>query len=219
MATVDNLVDYKLNKIYDAESSNRPKSKGKGHKKFDGKADYKKKEPFTKEKQTKYEGQRSKTKLSSGCFLCNSPHQAKDYPKKVKLNALVAEEIGNVEADEGCPTRVNPLQLLSTIHEVTQATPFPGLLYVKFVLNSMEIYAMIDTGASHNFFNERIVGKLGLKVDKHTSKIKAVNTAARPVQGMAGDVPVQIGTWRGQLNLMIVPLDNFDAIFGIDFLT
>ncbi|GAV89494.1 Asp_protease_2 domain-containing protein [Cephalotus follicularis] len=83
----------------------------------------------------------------------------------------------------------------------------------------MEIYAMIDTGASHNFVNETIVGKLGLIVDKHTSKIKTLNTAARTVQGMARDVPVHIGTWRGQLNLMIVPLDDFDVIFRIDFLT
>ncbi|GAV90231.1 gag-asp_proteas domain-containing protein, partial [Cephalotus follicularis] len=163
--------------------------------------------------------QGSKTKFSSRCFLCNGPHQAKDCPKKEKLNVLVAEEIGNVEPNEGCPTRVNPLQLLSTIHEVTQATPFPGLLYVKVVLNSMEIYAMINTGASHNFVNEKIVGKLGVKVDKHTSNIKAVNTAARLVQGMTRDVSVQVGIWRGQLNLMIVLLDDFDVIFGIDFLT
>ncbi|GAV90005.1 gag-asp_proteas domain-containing protein, partial [Cephalotus follicularis] len=146
-------------------------------------------------------------------------HRAKDCPKKEKLNALVAEEIGNFEPYEGCPARVNPLQILSTIREVTQTAPFLGFLYVKVVLNSMEIYAMIDTGASHNFVNERIVGKMGLKVDKHTSKIKVVNTVARPVQGMARDVFVEIGTWRGQLNLMIVPLDDFDVIFGIDFLT
>ncbi|GAV89554.1 RVP_2 domain-containing protein [Cephalotus follicularis] len=78
---------------------------------------------------------------------------------------------------------------------------------------------MIDTNASHNFVNERIVGKLGLKVDKHMSKIKVVNDVACPMQGMAHDVPLQMGTWKGQLNLMIVPLDDFDVIFGIDFLT
>ncbi|GAV81794.1 gag-asp_proteas domain-containing protein, partial [Cephalotus follicularis] len=148
----------------------------------------------------------------------DGPHRARDCPRKEKLNALVAAEAGSSEPDSEGPTRVNPIQLLSTIREVAQAKPFPGLLYVKVVLNSVEIYAMIDSGASHNFVNERIVGKLGLKVDKYTSKIKAVNVVARPVQGMARDVPLQVGAWKGQLNLMIVPLDNFDVIFGIDFL-
>ncbi|GAV83323.1 gag-asp_proteas domain-containing protein [Cephalotus follicularis] len=218
MAAADSLVDYKLNKTSDAESSNRPKSKGKGKKKFDGKVDYKKKESFTKEKQTRYEGQGSKSKYSSGCFLCDGPHRARDCPRKEKLNALLVAEAGSSEPDSEGPTRVNPIQLLSTIREVAQAKPFSGLLYVKVVLNSVEIYAMIDSGASHNFVNERIVGKFGLKIEKHTSKIKAVNADARPVQGFARDVPLQVGAWKGQLNLMIVPLDDFDVIFGIDFL-
>ncbi|GAV79110.1 gag-asp_proteas domain-containing protein [Cephalotus follicularis] len=219
MAAADSLVDYKLNKTSDAESSNKPKSKGKGKKKFEGKVDYKKKESFTKEKQMKYEGQGSKSKFSSRCFLCDGPHRARDCPRKEKLNALVAGDMGSSEPYGKGPTRVNPIQLLSTIREVAQAKPFPGLMYVKVVLNSVEIFAMIDTGASHNFVNERIVGKLGLKVAKHTSKIKAVDADARPVQGVARDVPLQVGAWKGQLNLMIVPLDDFDVILGIDFLT
>ncbi|GAV73841.1 gag-asp_proteas domain-containing protein [Cephalotus follicularis] len=197
MAAADSLVDYKLNKTSDAESSNKPKSEGKGKKKFEGKVDYKKKESFTKEKQTKYEGQGSKSKFSSGCFLCDGPHRARDCPRKEKLNALVTGEMGSSEPDGEGLTRVNLIQLLSTIREVAQAKPFPGLLYVKVVLNSAEIYAMIDTGASHNFVNERIVGKLGLKVEKHNSKIKVVNADARPVQGVARDVPLQVGTWKG----------------------
>ncbi|GAV57425.1 hypothetical protein CFOL_v3_00962 [Cephalotus follicularis] len=143
MAAADSLVDYKLNKTSDAESSNNTKSNGKGKKKFAGKVDYKKKQSFTKEKQTKYEGQGSKSKFSSGCFLCDGTHRARDCPRKEKLNALVAGELGSFEPDEEGPIRVNRIQLLSTIHEVAQAKPFPGLLYVKAVLNSAEIYAMI----------------------------------------------------------------------------
>ncbi|GAV84407.1 gag-asp_proteas domain-containing protein [Cephalotus follicularis] len=219
MVAADSLVDYKLNKISDVKSSNKPKSKGKGKKKFEGKVDYKNKESFIKEKQTKYEGQGSKSKFSSGCFLCDGPHRARDCPRKEKLNTLVAGEMGCFEPDGEGPIRVNPIQLLSTIREVAQTKPFPGLLYVKVVLNSVEIYAMIDTGASHNFVNERIVGKFGLKIEKHTSKIKVVNADAQPVQGVARDVLLQVGAWKGQLNLMIVSLDDFDVIFGIDFLT
>lgn len=42
--------------------------------------------------------------------------------------------------------------------------------------------AMVDTGATHNFLSDRIVARLGLRVDKGTSKIKmkAVNSEAKP---------------------------------------
>lgn len=52
---------------------------------------------------------------------------------------------------------------------------------------------------------------------KNPSKIKDVNSAAQPVLGMAYGVHMSIGSWSGQLNLMVVPLDDFDVIFGNDF--
>lgn len=35
---------------------------------------------------------------------------------------------------------------------------------------------MVDTGATHNFLSDRIVARLGLRVDKGNSRIKAVNS-------------------------------------------
>lgn len=58
---------------------------------------------------------------------------------------------------------------------------------------------------------------LGLQATQHSSKIKKVNSEATPIGGMTMDVVVQIGTWKGKENFMVVPLDDFDVIFENEF--
>ena len=48
-----------------------------------------------------------------GCFICDGPHRARDYPKKEKLNAIIAEDAEN--SGSKVPTRASPLQLLNAI--------------------------------------------------------------------------------------------------------
>ncbi|RVW44943.1 hypothetical protein CK203_077926 [Vitis vinifera] len=101
------------------------------------------------EKTTKFVQQ---TTRMAGCFICNDPHRAKDCPKRKKLSALVtADDKG--ESDSETPPRVNPLQLLN-------------------------VKALVDSGATHNFVATREATKLGLKLEEDTSRIKAVNSKA-----------------------------------------
>lgn len=80
---------------------------------------------------------------------------------------------------------------------------------MKVVLNGNKAQAMMDTGATYNFIADRVVGTLGLQVTQYNSKIKAVNSMATPIRWMAIDVVVQVGTWKGKANFMVVPLDDF----------
>lgn len=48
-----------------------------------------------------------------GCFIYSDMHQDKDYHKKEKLNAIMAEE--GYDSEPNTPNRVNPLQLLNSI--------------------------------------------------------------------------------------------------------
>ncbi|KAJ7960030.1 Gag-asp_proteas domain-containing protein [Quillaja saponaria] len=84
--------------------------------------------------------------------------------------------------------------------------------------NYGEAVIMVDAGATHNFISERKAVSLGLKVAKNTSKIKAANSDAQAVLGMAYNINVKIGEWRGKIHLLVVPLDDFDIIFGNAFL-
>ena len=90
-------------------------------------------------------------------------------------------------------------------------------MYVDVGINGKEVRAMVDTGASHNFVADRIIEKLGLDLSKLNSRVKAVNSEAKPTKGMA-TVDFHVGSWQGKCELMAVSLDDFDVILGNDFL-
>ncbi|KAL6332342.1 hypothetical protein AAG906_004908 [Vitis piasezkii] len=60
--------------------------------------------------------------------------------------------------------------------------------------------------------------RLGLKLEENTSRIKEVNSKAQKIQGIAKNVLMQVGDWKGTCSLLCVPLDDFDLIIGVDFL-
>ncbi len=62
--------------------------------------------------------------------------------------------------------------------------------------------ALVNTGATHNFISEGKAKRLGLKTERDTSRIKAVNSAAKPIHGIAKGVELQIGGWKGTTNFL-----------------
>ena len=59
---------------------------------------------------------------------------------------------------------------------------------------------------------------LGLNPGKISSKIKAVNFEAQSMASVAKNMAISLGNWRGHMDLMVVPLDDFDIILDIDFM-
>ncbi|KAL3535011.1 hypothetical protein ACH5RR_003472 [Cinchona calisaya] len=95
--------------------------------------------------------------------------------------------------------------------------PRDGLLYVQAKVNGIEVLAMVDTGATHSFVTGRDVRRLKLELKEHGYRIKAVNSEAQPVLGVAS-VELTFGPWSGKCSLMAVPLDDFDLILGKEFM-
>ena len=69
------------------------------------------------------------TTKSSGCFICDRPHRARDCLRKENLNAIIDEDGENIETE--APMRAkNPLQLLNVIlAKVTHR----GLMYLELL--------------------------------------------------------------------------------------
>ena len=154
------------------------------------------------------------TTRPGGCFICNGPHRAKDCPKREKLSALVTTD-DKASTDSDSPSRVNPLQLLNAISGENQ--PQKTLMHVQVLFNGIRVKAMVDSGATHNFVATSEASRLDLKLVDDDSWIKAVNSKAQRIQGIAKDVLLQVGEWKGKINLLCVPLDDFNLIIGIDF--
>ena len=155
------------------------------------------------------------TTRMAGCFIYNGPHRARDCPKIEKLSTLVIVD-DKGDFDSKTPPRVNPLQLLNVINGETPVQK--SLMHVHAVVNGVQVKALVDNDATHNFVATREASMLGLKLEKDTSRIKAVNSKAQKIQGVAKNVPMQMGDWKGMCSLLCVPLDDFDLILGVDFL-
>ena len=48
--------------------------------------------------------------------------------------------------------------------------------------------------------------------------LKAVNSAAKPSQGVARGVTIKIGPWEGKIDFTVAPIDDFKIVIGMDFL-
>ena len=59
--------------------------------------------------------------------------------------------------------------------------------------NFKTLEGMLDSGATHNFVADRMVQRLSLKVSKCPSKIKTINSKAKPVLGIAYGVKFKVG--------------------------
>ena len=215
MATADCLSDYRVT------SSSTPTQKGKGHNKESNRKSYAKtsksggkgwKKPHDTQVKVEEKGTFSQTTRPSGCFICDGPHRARDCPKKKKLNVLMAED----GEDSGAEvlTRANPLQLLNAMRA---EAIHRGLMYVELLTGGQKIVALVDSGATHNFVSTKEEARLGLKLAKDDNKLKAVNSQAQETHGMEKNMAIQMGDWKGTIDFLSVPLDDFDFILGNDF--
>jgi len=78
-------------------------------------------------------------------------------------------------------------------------------------MNENGVEGMLDSGATHNFVADRMVQRLGLKVSKCPSKIKAVNSEVKLVLGIVYGVKFKVGKWTRKVNFLVMELDDFDV--------
>ncbi|KAF2295968.1 hypothetical protein GH714_035445 [Hevea brasiliensis] len=78
--------------------------------------------------------------------------------------------------------------------------------------------ALVDTGATDNFIADRAALQFQLNMQEDTGKIKAVNSKATNIVGVARRVSCQMGPWNGEIDFTVIPLDDFDVVIGMEFL-
>ncbi|XP_070004762.1 uncharacterized protein [Nicotiana sylvestris] len=108
---------------------------------------------------------------------------------------------GKKKADEGTPLKQER-----------------ALMFVKMKVNGKPIRAMIDTGATHNYLALTQVEHLGLVVGKGRGRVKAINSPSQPVGGIAKEVLLKLGPYKGKFNLRVVIIDDFELIVWLEFL-
>lgn len=92
-------------------------------------------------------------------------------------------------------------------------------MYVDIGIKGKSVKAMIDTSATHNFMVDIKVIQLCLTMVKDQGKLKIVKSKALATSGMAKLVSCKMGPWNGNISFIVAPLDDFDLVLGLDFLT
>ena len=117
-------------------------------------------------------------------------------------------------------TSMGSLQKLNALN----AKPVPNtphsktLMHVEACINGKKTYALLDTGASHNFIKNAKAKRLGLRVEKGNGFLKTVNTEAKPLDGVVRGIELHLGNWHDKVNFSVASLDDFDAVLGMNFL-
>ncbi|KAL0401930.1 UNVERIFIED_CONTAM: hypothetical protein Slati_4222900 [Sesamum latifolium] len=128
-----------------------------------------------------------------------------------------------VEAKKMMPSRVGKTApALTGSHPEDEAKPRNprknGLMFVDVKIHGKPIRAMIDTGATHNYLASAEVERLGLVLEKGVGRVKAINSAAQLIAGVAKSVLIKVGAYECKTNLSVVVMDDFELILGLDFL-
>ncbi|GJT14832.1 putative retrotransposon gag domain, aspartic peptidase domain protein [Tanacetum coccineum] len=211
IAQAEALIDFSTRR-----DSSKPKDKkvnqekGGGDKNAQPKVDAARKPPTGKDKNLKT------SYKNGGCFICDGPHRARDCPKKASLNGMSAHD--DEEASDG--GSMGSIRILNAIKAKTEVPKVvgKGLQYVEATINGVKVRALVDSGATHNFVAVDEAKRLGINATKGSGTIKAVNSPAKAIHGVAKDVRAKIGEWEGMIDLSVVPMDDFKVVLGLEFL-
>ncbi|KAK2987587.1 hypothetical protein RJ640_027888 [Escallonia rubra] len=130
-----------------------------------------------------------------------------------------AKELENILFDVGNPEGdVSGEKPKDTPPRKKGDIPEKGLMYLDVKVNRKAIRAMVDTGAKHNYIYSTEVERLGLTLEKGCGRVKAINSAAQPVDGIARSVLIKVGPYEGRTNFSVVTMDDFKLILVLEFL-
>lgn len=76
-----------------------------------------------------------------------------------------------------------------------------GLQYVQEKANGLQVHALVDSGATHNFVSIDEAKRLGINITKEGGSIKTVNSNAKPICGVARNLKAEIGEWVNMIDL------------------
>ena len=114
------------------------------------------------------------------------------------------------------------IRLLSSLQkkvEKTSGCTKGGLIYVDTWINRKHAKStIVDSGVTHNFITVAKARRLNLHWKKDIGKMKAMNSTALPIVGVVKRVVIQLGGWSGLVDFMVVGMDDFDIVLGMEFL-
>jgi hypothetical protein len=156
------------------------------------------------------------------CFNCGQPgHYISDCPKPKQIKPNPQNQgAGNKPAT---PAKKPMVQVCQGKLNFTTMSDIPeGALVLTgtFSINDTPVKILFDSGATHSFISENLLGKLGLKGMLTKSSYKII-TPGRNIAShiVTFGVPLKLGSKNIQSNLITIILEGMDVILGMDWMT
>jgi hypothetical protein len=95
-----------------------------------------------------------------------------------------------------------------------------SVLMGTFSINDTPVKILFDSGATHSFISENLLGKLGLK-GSHTESAYKIITPGGNISShtVTFGVLLKLGSKNIQSNLITINLEGMDVILGMDWMT
>jgi predicted aspartyl protease len=95
------------------------------------------------------------------------------------------------------------------------------LIFLKGKVFKRYVLCLLDTWASHNFITQKNTERMELQLEELKAPIEVhfADGAPHPTTLQAKDVPLQLGNWRGKVDLLVSILGRMDCILGMEFIT
>ncbi len=94
-------------------------------------------------------------------------------------------------------------------------------IFVKGKIAKWDVLCLLDTRASHNFIIRKNAERMELHLEELKAPIKVHFTDGVPqfITSQAKEVPLQLGNWRGKVDLLVSTLGGMDYVLGMEFIT
>jgi hypothetical protein len=95
------------------------------------------------------------------------------------------------------------------------------LIFLKGKIAKWDVLYLLDTRASHNFITRESAEKMEFHLEELKAPIEVhfVDGVPHPTMSQIKEVPLQLGNWRGKVDLLVSTLGGMDCILGMEFIT
>jgi hypothetical protein len=156
------------------------------------------------------------------CFNCGQPgHYISDCPKPRKIKPNPQNQgVGNKPATQAKKPMVQVHQGKLNFTTMSDIPEGASVLTRTFSINDTPVKILFDSGATHSFISENLLGRLGLKGMQTKSAYKIITPRGNISSHLVTfEVPLKLGSKVIQSNLITIKLEGMDVILGMDWMT
>lgn len=159
------------------------------------------------------------------CFQCGGKsHSRRDCPNKELMVLVVQEEEGeefvDAEGDEKEEEETTEFAECAALSaKSAMGISSPRTIKLRGMVNNKQALVLIDSGATHNFIDYRLMKELGLKAE-NTRSFGVITGSGKPVRGggVCRDVTMTMQDYSVTSDFLPLELNNVDIILSIQWL-